>query len=72
MGSNRLEPVGEGVNGKWQHGAELADGQFMSIDHNQRVVKIDTPQDKKITELNTALNKTYIAYGSKKTREAQS
>ncbi len=54
----------EGINGKWKSGASLADGKFMSIDHNEKVVHIDAPQDKKIAELSEELNKTYIGYGS--------
>ncbi len=53
----------EGVSGKWQEGARLADGQYLNIDHNQQVVHIDAPQDKPLLELNIRLNSTYIAYG---------
>lgn len=59
-----------GVNGKWQDGAVLADGTFMNINQNQAVAVIKAPQDKKISELNTKLNATYIAYGSKEKRKA--
>ncbi len=38
----------EGINGKWQAGALLADGSYMSIDHNARVAHIASPFDKDI------------------------
>lgn len=62
-------PVSEGVATKWQHGAQLADGSYMSIDQNQVLPAIAAPQDKKLNELNVALNKTYIAYGDAKNRK---
>lgn len=55
----------EGIQGEWQKGAILAGGDFMSINHNHRVAHIATPMDKKITELNQQLNKTYVPYGDK-------
>ena len=59
----------EGENGKWHDGAVLADGTFVNIDQNQAVVVIETPQDKKIAELNKKLNTTYIAFGSTEKRK---
>lgn len=53
-----------GISEGWQHGAMLAGGQFMTIDHNQAVAQIDAPQDKQIVKLNTLLNGTYIPYGT--------
>lgn len=57
----------EGVNTGWKHGAELADGRYMNIDQNQKIVHIAAPQDDEIIRLGKELNKTYIAYGSKGT-----
>lgn len=57
-----------GVNGKWRHGAQLAEGEFFNIDQDQKVVHIDCPQDKIIIKLNAELNKTYLWYGSKSRR----
>lgn len=54
----------EGLSSGWQRGALLAGGNFMSIDHNHAVAHIDTPQDKRINELNRELNTTYIPYGA--------
>jgi hypothetical protein len=48
----------------WKNGALLADGRFMTIDHNQQIVHIDAPQDKAIAELGVKLNDTYIAFGT--------
>jgi len=53
----------EGVSSGWQRGALLANGNFMSIDHNHAVAHINAPQDKRINELNRHLNETYIPYG---------
>lgn len=52
-----------GIAGKWQDGAKLADGKFMTIETNAQIVQIDAPQDKKIAELNVKLNETYFGYG---------
>jgi len=53
-----------GINGRWKDGAILADGRFMTINHNRRAVHIEAPQDKQISELGVRLNDTYLAYGS--------
>lgn len=60
----------QGVNGKWQDGAVLADGTFLNIDQNQAVVVIEAPQDKKIADLSSKLNTTYVAFGTAAKREA--
>jgi hypothetical protein len=52
-----------GVSEGWRQGALLAGGNYMSIDHNQAVVHVETPQDEQIASLNAQLNKTYIPYG---------
>lgn len=54
----------EGINTSWKSGADIALGQYMSIDHNQRTVYVATPYDNKIDSLNTRLNTTYIYYGN--------
>ncbi len=54
----------QGINGDWKKGATLTGGEYMAIDHNKRVVHIDTPYDDIIIKLNGKLNKTYISYGS--------
>lgn len=54
----------EGVNGKWQHGAQLADGSYLVIDHNQALVHIDAPQDAELARLNEELNATFVWHGA--------
>jgi len=53
-----------GIDTGWQNGALIAGGDYMSIDANQRTVHIIAPQDKRIAELNSRLNKTYVPYGA--------
>ncbi len=53
----------EGINTFWKDGADLAGGNYMSIDHNQATKYIDSPYDDEIAELNNELNRTYIPYG---------
>lgn len=54
----------DGIRGKWHDGAALAGGKFLIINQDQAVCHIDAPQDKKIAELNSQLNDTYIPYGT--------
>jgi len=56
-------PNAEGEHTNWKDGAVLADGQYMSIDQDKKVVQIPAPQDAEIARLNSALNATYIPYG---------
>jgi len=53
-----------GVDGKWKDGATLAEGAYLHIDHNRKVVHISAPQDDEINRLGAELNKTYVPYGS--------
>ncbi|MBD0852425.1 vWA domain-containing protein [Maribacter arenosus] len=55
----------QGVQTDWKKGATLTGGEYMAIDHNRRVVHIETPYDDIIIKLNGKLNKTYISYGSR-------
>ncbi len=57
-----------GVRGKWQQGAQLAEGEFFNIDQDRAVVHIPCPQDKIIIRLNTELNKTYLWFGTREKR----
>ena len=54
----------QGISSYWKNGATLTGGEYMAIDHNRRVVHIDTPYDEVIIKLNKRLNTTYISYGS--------
>lgn len=60
-----------GVTDGWQSGALLAGGEYLSIDAERQVVHIDAPQDARISELNAALNQTYLPYGSEGTGKAK-
>ncbi|TWU42428.1 vWA domain-containing protein [Novipirellula artificiosorum] len=57
-----------GVQGKWKDGADMAEGEYMNINQDEKVVHIQCPQDKIIIELNSQLNETYLWYGSKNER----
>lgn len=54
----------QGIQTEWKKGAVMTGGEYMAIDHNQRIVHIDTPYDEVIIKLNKRLNKTYISYGA--------
>jgi len=54
----------QGINTFWKNGANLTGGEYIAIDHNRKVVHIDTPYDEVIIKLNSKLNKTYISYGT--------
>jgi hypothetical protein len=47
----------------WKEFAEMAKGQFASIDQDKGIVAIAAPQDKELAELSGKLNTTYLAYG---------
>ena len=53
-----------GINTDWKNGASLTGGEYMAIDHNKKVVHINTPYDDIIIKLNSRLNTTYVSYGS--------
>jgi hypothetical protein len=53
----------EGRQTGWSDGAVLADGRYMSIDQNQKIVEIPTPQDAPLARLGVKLNETYLPYG---------
>lgn len=55
----------EGISTGWQEGAKLADGNYLFIDSNRVVARVDAPQDAELARLSGELNKTYIAYGRK-------
>lgn len=57
-------PAGQGVETGWQDGAALADGRFVSIDHDAKIVHVAAPQDEEISRLGLALNGTYVPYGA--------
>lgn len=58
----------EGIEGRWQDGAQLAEGEYFNIDQDRKVVHIKCPQDEIIIKLNAELNKTYLWYGARQLR----
>ena len=54
-----------GVSGKWQHGAHLAGGSFMTINQDRTVAVPAAPQDDELAKLNAELNTTYLHYGTR-------
>jgi hypothetical protein len=53
---------------EWKQAAQLADGDFASIDQNVVQVALATPYDKDLEVLNSQLNSTYQHYGNAATR----
>ena len=47
----------------WREVAQATHGQFACIDQNNGTVEISTPFDKKLSELSSNINRTYLAYG---------
>lgn len=58
----------EGIRLQWKEASLLADGTYLSIDHNRVIRQLAAPQDKELETLNLELNKTYLAYGDKNRR----
>lgn len=54
---------------QWKKGSLTGDGSFAMIDQNKQEIIPETPHDKALAQLNTELNSTYMAYGSKTKRE---
>jgi hypothetical protein len=57
-----------GINTHWKDGADLAEGSYLNINQDRKIVHIDCPQDKIIIKLNDQLNKTYLWFGSREVR----
>lgn len=55
----------QGVASGWKEGATLGGGDYMTINHNKKMVHVVTPYDDEIIILNKKLNKTYVYYGNK-------
>ncbi len=53
----------KGVRTFWKDAADCADGKYLNINQDQKVVHIKTPYDDEILKLNGNLNDTYIGYG---------
>ncbi len=59
-----------GIATHWKDGADLAEGSYMNINSDRKVVHIDCPQDEIIIRLNSELNETYLWYGSEAARKS--
>lgn len=57
-------PDQDGLAPAWREVAQLADGRYASIDHNQPVLAIATPFDEQLANLSSELNRTYIPIGA--------
>jgi hypothetical protein len=58
----------EGIDGQWEQGSQLAEGEHFNIDQDRAIVQIKCPQDEIIIKLNAELNRTYLWYGEAKLR----
>ena len=54
----------------WQEIARLSEGQYVQLSQTGDMVAIATPYDVKIAKVNAEVNKTVIAYGDARQREA--
>ncbi len=61
----------EGIAGQWLAAAKLADGNYLFIDQNRAVARVDAPQDAELARLSVQLNQTYIAYGAQGRKAAE-
>lgn len=59
-----------GIETHSKDGADLAEGSYMNINSDRKIVHIDCPQDESIIRLNSELNKTYLRFGSEAVRES--
>lgn len=55
----------QGIETFWKDGAELAYGDYISINHNKQTIHIASPYDDIIIQLNVRLNNTYVPYGQR-------
>lgn len=53
----------QGISSFWKDGADLTNGSYMAINHNQATVFVSSPYDDQILLLNKKLNNTYVIYG---------
>ncbi|MEE8458591.1 MAG: vWA domain-containing protein [Phycisphaerales bacterium] len=58
-------PVHDSIAPGWMEVANLAEGQFASIDQDNGTQVVMTPFDSELATLSTALNKTYLPFGAR-------
>lgn len=54
----------EGIDTQWAEGARTTGGAYANIDGDYEYEYVPCPQDDRLSELNSRLNDTYIAFGS--------
>lgn len=59
----------EGIRTNWENGAKLAEGSYLCINQDHRVVSIRAPQDSELARLSDELSKTYLPYGDAEARK---
>ncbi len=57
----------EGIATFWAEGARVTGGSYLNIDGDYEYGYVPCPQDDRLSELNSRLNDTYIAYGARGT-----
>ncbi len=55
----------EGIATMWAEGARVTGGAYMNIDGDYEYGYVPCPQDDRLSELNSRLNDTYIAFGAR-------
>lgn len=60
---NHAEAVG------WKFLAERAEGKFMAIEQNSSHIVLAAPQDKRLADLSSKLNSTYVFYGANRSEK---
>ena len=52
-----------GIDGKWNQGAAIGGGKYLTINQDRAVVHVECPQDAELLKLNIELNSTYLPFG---------
>lgn len=59
---------GEGIETKWQDGAERGKGKYSFIDQDKKRIEIATPYDEELRTLSEKINNTYLFHGEGRAR----
>ncbi len=55
----------------WKNIAQLGDGEYFQVENSGNAVAVETPFDKKLSELAASLEKTRLYYGDEEAKESQ-
>jgi len=55
----------------WKNIAQLGDGEYFQVENSGNAVAVETPFDKKLSELAASLEKTRLYYGDEEAKETQ-